>query len=138
MGGILDDLLRDLGGTRCHRLLVERLHRIFLVVIVTDELRAPSANPPYALLAELRGFVALFAMTWIIRTSAISRREAPEVLQFDGPRKAKRAQGKPGARCTRGLVCKMHIGKRTRAYRFSGGIRLSLRDGLRLISCSPR
>ena len=32
----------------------------------------------------------------------------------------KRAQGRPGARCTRGLVCKMHKGKRTRAYRFSG------------------
>ena len=27
----------------------------------------------------------------------------------------------PGARCTRGLVCKMHKEKRTRAYRFSGG-----------------
>jgi hypothetical protein len=27
----------------------------------------------------------------------------------------------PGARCTRGLVCKMHKRKRTRAYRFSGG-----------------
>src|SRR3954470_16465190 len=26
----------------------------------------------------------------------------------------------PGARRTRGLVCKMHKGKRTRAYRFSG------------------
>jgi hypothetical protein len=32
----------------------------------------------------------------------------------------KRAQGKPGVRCTRGLVCNMHK-KRTRAYRFSGG-----------------
>ncbi len=32
-----------------------------------------------------------------------------------------RAQGMPGARCTRGLVCKMHKEKRTRAYRFSGG-----------------
>jgi hypothetical protein len=74
----------------------------------------------------------------VVRTSAISRRKAPEVLQSDGPRKAKRAQGKPGARCTRGLVCKMHIKRRTRAYRFSGSIRLSLRDGLRLISCSPR
>ena len=31
-----------------------------------------------------------------------------------------RAQGRPGARCTRGLVCKMHKKKRTRAYRFSG------------------
>jgi hypothetical protein len=27
----------------------------------------------------------------------------------------------PGARCTRGLACKMHKRKRTRAYRFSGG-----------------
>src|SRR5258708_8318244 len=34
----------------------------------------------------------------------------------------KRAQGKPGARCTRGLVCKSAQRKRTRAYRFSGGI----------------
>ena len=33
----------------------------------------------------------------------------------------KREQGMPGARCTRGLVCKMHKEKRTRAYRFSGG-----------------
>ena len=74
----------------------------------------------------------------VVHMSAISRREGPEVLQSGGPLKAKRAQGKPGARCTRGLVCKVHIKKRTRAYRFSGGIRLSLRDGLRLISCSPR
>jgi hypothetical protein len=33
----------------------------------------------------------------------------------------KRAQGKPDARCTRGLVCKTCTKKRTRAYRFSGG-----------------
>ena len=31
-----------------------------------------------------------------------------------------RAQGRPGARCTRGLVCEVHKGKCTRAYRFSG------------------
>jgi hypothetical protein len=36
------------------------------------------------------------------------------------PRK-KRAQGRPGARCTRGLACQdAHSKKRTRAYRFSG------------------
>ncbi len=40
-----------------------------------------------------------------------------------------RAQGRPGARCTRGLVCKLHKKMRTRAYRFSGGIRPSLRNG---------
>ena len=32
-----------------------------------------------------------------------------------------RAQGMPGARCTRGLVRTAHSKKRTRAYRFSGG-----------------
>ena len=35
----------------------------------------------------------------------------------------------PGARCTRGLVCEVHKQKCTRAYRFSGGIRHSLRKG---------
>ena len=35
----------------------------------------------------------------------------------------------PGARCTRGLVCEVHKQKCTRAYRFSGGIRHSLRNG---------
>jgi hypothetical protein len=39
------------------------------------------------------------------------------------------AQGRPGARCTRGLVCKLHKRKRTRAYRFSGAVRPSLRNG---------
>jgi len=38
------------------------------------------------------------------------------------PSLRKRAQGKPGARCTRGLVCKLHKKMRTRAYRSSGGI----------------
>ena len=42
-------------------------------------------------------------------------------LQGSSAPKRKRAQGRPGARCTRGLVCKLHIRKRTRAYRFSGG-----------------
>src|SRR6266850_8262418 len=35
------------------------------------------------------------------------------------PRK-QRAQGRPGARCTRGLACNVHQRMRTRAYRFSG------------------
>ena len=52
--------------------------------------------------------------------------------KFPSP-SSQRAQGKPGARCTRGLVRnRVEIGG-TRAYRFSGGIRLSLRGGLRLI-----
>ena len=38
------------------------------------------------------------------------------------PLSKKRAQGRPGARCTRGLACQMRTQKRTRAYRFSGSI----------------
>ena len=45
---------------------------------------------------------------------------APELCLESVPQN-KRAQGMPGARCTRGLVCKMHKGKHTRAFRFSGG-----------------
>jgi hypothetical protein len=33
-----------------------------------------------------------------------------------------RAQGRPGARCTRGLVCNCALGKRTRAYRYRRSI----------------
>ena len=69
---------------------------------------------------------------------AISRLDAPELCQKFSLPSGQRAQGKPGARCTRGLVCKMHENKRTRAYRSSGGIRLSLRSGFyRLIRTLP-
>jgi len=52
---------------------------------------------------------------------AISRHDVPEGLPIFCPSEGQRAQGRPGARCTRGLMCKMHKAKRTRAYRFSGG-----------------
>jgi hypothetical protein len=52
--------------------------------------------------------------------SAFPRRNAPEVCINLTLLKKQRAQGKPGARCTRGLACNLHIKKRTRAYRFSG------------------
>jgi hypothetical protein len=39
---------------------------------------------------------------------AFSRRAAPEVCPKICPSKTERAQGRPGARCTRGLMCKMH------------------------------
>ena len=50
----------------------------------------------------------------------------------------KRAQGKPGARCTRGLACN---NAQKNAHEHTGSaeaIRPSLRDGLRLIPRSPR
>src|SRR3981189_233382 len=66
-------------------------------------------------------------MTWLHSMSilnsrctfALSRRDAPEVLQIVSPQ-IERAQGRPGARCTRGLACGLHKTKCTRAYRFSG------------------
>src|SRR5882672_12302351 len=51
---------------------------------------------------------------------AFSRRDASEVLHFVCPPKEKRARGRPGARCTRGLACDLHQKVCTRAYRFSG------------------
>jgi hypothetical protein len=52
---------------------------------------------------------------------AFSRHEVPELCKYILFLPRKREQGMPGARCTRGLVCKMHKEMRTRAYRFSGG-----------------
>ena len=52
-------------------------------------------------------------------TFAFPRREAARVLLKSSALFKKRAQGRPGARCTRGLACK-RVKKRTRAYRFSG------------------
>ena len=53
------------------------------------------------------------------RVRAISRRDAPEACRSLFPLK-RRAQGRPGARCTRGLACNCASRMRTRAYRFSG------------------
>src|SRR5437762_7308631 len=52
--------------------------------------------------------------------SAISRRDfrPSDANSLSLPSK-QRAQGKPGADCTRGLVCQTHSNRRTRAYRFS-------------------
>src|SRR6266404_2601003 len=44
----------------------------------------------------------------------------PRFSSTSHPLETQRAQGRPGARCTRGLACNMCIRTRTRAYRFSG------------------
>jgi hypothetical protein len=66
------------------------------------------------------------ATRWLAMTVArfhahvlFPRRNAPELHRNHSPQNEE-AQGMPGARCTRGLVCKLHE-MRTRAYRFSGG-----------------
>src|SRR5213592_2399998 len=42
-------------------------------------------------------------------TSAFPRRDAPEVLQKPFAQRKQRAQGMPGAQCTRSLACKIKI-----------------------------
>ena len=54
--------------------------------------------------------------------SAFSRLGSARALRSFRPHLEQRAQGKPDARCTRGLVCNVHKEVRTRAYRSSGGI----------------
>jgi hypothetical protein len=69
----------------------------------------------------------------------ISRPDRPEVYQKLPQPSKQRAQGTPGARCTRGLVCKQCTKTRTRAYRSAEAIRHSLRNGFNgLITRSPR
>src|SRR5215218_8040287 len=59
---------------------------------------------------------------------AISRRLAPEVCILVCTRN-QRAQGRPGACCTRGLACDLRKQNCTRAYRAARTLRPSLRNG---------
>ena len=65
-----------------------------------------SLYPSYGFRIRLRDLAACFT----------------RVLHFVCPHREQRAQGRPGARCTRGLVCNLCFKKRTRAYRSSGSI----------------
>jgi hypothetical protein len=61
--------------------------------------------------------------------SAISRHDLPEVCIFFTLLEIQRAQGRPGACCTRGLACDLRKQNGTRAYRAAGAFRPSLRNG---------
>ena len=61
--------------------------------------------------------------------AAISRRWSPEVCIVVCPPREERAQGRPGACCTRGLACDLRKQNCTRAYRAAGAFRPSLRNG---------
>jgi hypothetical protein len=69
--------------------------------------------------------------------SAFSRRDPPEVCKNHSPQK-KRAQGMPGARCTRGLVRKRWKEAHTsiQVQRKQSDIPCAM--ALRLMPCSPR
>src|SRR5436309_7030501 len=53
---------------------------------------------------KMMGFASLYP-SYDRRTFAISRRISPEVCIFVCPLRNQRAQGRPGACCTRGLAC---------------------------------
>ena len=76
------------------------------------------------------GQVAALAMTWLPPEYdfAISRRTAPGVVKESRP-SIERAQGMPGARCTRGPVCKMVENALTSIQVQTGATRHSLRNG---------
>jgi hypothetical protein len=68
---------------------------------------------------------------------AFSRRAAPEFFLSLPPSSNQRAQGRPGARCTRGLVCNVH---KECAHEHTGlaeSIRPSLRNGFTAYSALP-
>jgi hypothetical protein len=67
---------------------------------------------------------------------AFSRRDAPELCVFLRLEN-QRAQGKPGARCTRGRACSVES-TRVNHHRFTGTPGLPCATVLRLISSSPR
>src|SRR5438874_12097211 len=54
---------------------------------------------------------------------------APEVCILVCPPREERAQGRPGACCTRGLACDLRKQNCTRAYRAAGTLRPPLRNG---------
>src|SRR2546423_11696260 len=60
---------------------------------------------------------------------AISRHHLPEVCWITSCPLVQRAQGRPGACCTRGLACDLRKQNCTRAYRAAGAFRPSLRNG---------
>src|SRR5437868_10533232 len=70
--------------------------------------------------------------------SAVSRRDFARALQVRLRLSNQRAQGMPGARCTRGLVCRNCAFRRTRAYRAAETLRHPLRNGFTAyIALSP-
>jgi hypothetical protein len=62
------------------------------------------------------------------RSHSRGRQARPELCSRHVPRN-KRAQGKPGARCTRSLACEVNKAHERSRHRFTGFTRPSLRNG---------
>src|SRR5436190_23360912 len=83
---------------------------------------------------------AAFGETWIASSLSLLAMTVDTVSRSRGalrprfainflPSRKQRAQGRPGACCTRGLACDLRKQKCTRAYRAAGAFRPSLRNG---------
>ena len=75
-----------------------------------------------------RPFAIAQRVTTIEYEVAFSRRMRPRFASSFRPLN-QRAQGRPGACCTRGLACDLRKQNCTRAYRAAGTLRPSLRNG---------
>jgi hypothetical protein len=71
-------------------------------------------------------------------TFAISPQVCARLILNFPPSEDQRAQGMPGARCARSLACKSESSTHASRHGHTGNTRHSPRNGLRLISRSPR
>ena len=71
-------------------------------------------------------------------TFAISPQVCARLILNFPPSEDQRAQGMPGARCARSLACKTESSTHASRHGHTGNTRHSPRNGLRLISRSPR
>src|SRR5437764_14437599 len=71
------------------------------------------------------------------RTSALSRRKSARALRIQCPSENQRAQGMPGARCTRSLARNKKAHERSR-HRYAETTGHALRDGFTFTPSSPR
>ena len=95
--------------------------------------KSPDAFDRKPVARTAQEFFAVFAHDCLLPSLRAAKRPhsrgtMPELCDSLSPMRGRRECRVPAS--TRGLVCKMHLGMRTRAYRYSRGTRHSLRDGL--------
>jgi hypothetical protein len=115
--------------------------RVFIgapAMVVSHGLRIPALFPPRhcerseAIHGTASGDMDCFVASLLAMTVDIpspSRGADRPRFAFSLPSEITRAQGRPGARCTRGLACDLRKQNCTRAYRAAGAFRPSLRNG---------
>ena len=92
--------------------------------------RPMTGSAKQSILSLCRGMDCFAALAMTVDT--VSRSRGADRPRFAGEFPAlskQRAQGRPGACCTRGLACDLRKQKCTRAYRAAGTLRPSLRNG---------